>query len=230
MCWLETVLQWFSSLNDLVLSAVDQPWVLLVLIGFTIIDGFFPAVPSESIVIAVAAVSATGVGPPLWALILAAALGAFLGDQIAFTIGRLIPIERIPFLTRGRGAKLIAKVNATVFRRPAPLLIAGRFIPGGRVAVNISAGAMHFPRIRFVQIDIVAALLWAIYSTILGLAASAYLKDHPALSVAVGVGLGVMMGMLIERVHRLWETHRERAAEREERSESVADLSGPAED
>nr|NLD39856.1 DedA family protein [Actinomycetales bacterium] len=202
---LATVLEWVRAFDDFLLGLVDGPLILLALLVFTTIDGFFPPVPSESIVIALAALSMTGEGPSLWVVIPVAALGAFLGDQIAFTIGRKIPVARIPFLNSGRGAELVAKANATVFRRPAPLLIAGRFIPGGRVAVNVSAGAMGFPRARFVRIDVVAAILWAIYSSILGLAAGAYLRDHPALSIVVGVLLGVLLGAIIDRIAVWWE-------------------------
>lgn len=207
-----TVLGWVGAFDDFIVSIIDSPLVLLVLLVFTAIDGFFPPVPSESIVIALAALSLTGAGPSLWIVIPVAALGAFIGDQIAFTIGRRIPVTRIPFLNSGRGGELVAKANALIFRRPGPLLIAGRFIPGGRVAVNISAGAMGFPRRRFVQIDVVASLLWAIYSSMLGLAAGAYLKDHPAMSIVVGVALGVIMGGIIDRVSAWWETRRARNA------------------
>ncbi|MDO5494295.1 MAG: DedA family protein [bacterium] len=200
MGWLQSILQWVEALDSMILALVGSAWIIPILILLATIDGFFPPVPSESIVIAVAALTAAGSGPPFWLLIPAAALGAFLGDQIAFTIGRKIPVARIPFLNSGRGAELVAKANATIFRRPAPLLIAGRFIPGGRVAVNVSAGAMGFPRRRFIEIDVVASILWAVYSTILGVAAGAYLGSRPLLSVVVGVALGVLMGILIDRV------------------------------
>lgn len=197
---IRSFLEWVEALDQVIVSLVDGPWILPVLILLATIDGFFPPVPSESVVIAIAALSVAGTGPPLWLLVPAAALGAFIGDQIAFTIGRRIPIARIPFLNSGKGAELVARANRVIFRRPAPLLIAGRFVPGGRIAVNISAGAMGFPRRRFMEIDAVAVVLWALYSTLLGIAAGAYLKDHPVLSVVVGVALGVLMGVVIDRV------------------------------
>lgn len=206
----QPLLEFLNALNDLIAVIVAGPWVLPTVFLLAMIDGFFPAVPSESVVISVAAVSVAGAGPALWMLILVAAAGAFMGDQIAFSIGRAIPVERIPFLNRGQGLELVEKANAVILQRPAPLLVGGRFIPGGRVAVNLSAGAMDFPRKRFMQIDAVAALLWASYSALLGMTAGAYLHDHPILAATVGVVLGVGMGYLLDRGMTLWEKLRAR--------------------
>lgn len=206
----QSFLDWFAGVSDWILGMVDNPWVLVVIAAFCLVDGLIPAFPSESAIIAVVAISVAGQGPPLWALILAAAGGAWVGDQLVFSLGRLIPVERIPFLNRGRGLKLVTRANATIHKRPAPLLIAARFIPGGRVAVNISAGAMDFSRRAFMQIDAFAVLLWASYSALLGLAAGQYLHEHPLLAAMVGAMLGVLFGLIVDRAFAAWQRHRDR--------------------
>ncbi len=205
-------IEWLAELGNLLIEGASGPWALVIVFLLAMIDGFFPVVPSESVVIAVATLSVTGAGPAIWALILVAAAGAFLGDQIAFTVGQLIPTHRIPFLNRGKGAQLVEKANALILQRPASLLIGGRFVPGGRVAVNVAAGAMGFPRRRFVVIDVVAVLLWASYSTLLGLAAGAYLNDHPLIAAVVGVTLGILMGLVVDRGIAAWHAWREKNA------------------
>lgn len=197
---LAIVAEWFAHLDEWAVAFVDTPWVLIVLFTLALVDGFFPAVPSESLVITVAAVVAAGGGQSLLAVVLVAAVGAFVGDQVAFSIGRLIPLERIPFLNRGAAARVVAKVRATVDRRPAPLLVGARFVPGGRVAVNVAAGAVGFPRVTFAKIDVVAVLLWASYGVLLGVAAGAFLKAHPVLAALVGTTLGVLMGFAVDAV------------------------------
>ena len=62
-------------------------WSLVFLAGFIAVDGIFPPVPSESLVIAMAALTAQGEGHPLWLLIPVAALGAVTGDVLAYAIG-----------------------------------------------------------------------------------------------------------------------------------------------
>lgn len=209
-----TILEWIAAFDALISGIVDSPWVLLSVFLLSMIDGFFPVVPSESVVIAVAAVSASGTdGPPLIILILVAAAGAFAGDQIAFSIGRLIPIERIGPLNRGKTRELVERANVHIFQRPAPLLIAGRFIPGGRVAVNISAGAMHFPRRAFVAIDAVAVMLWATYSAVLGRIAGSYFANHSLTAAGIGVVIGVLIGLVLERVLSWWDRRIDRDVE-----------------
>lgn len=45
------------------MQAIASPWLYLVLFAVTIIDGFFPPIPSETVLVAAAAVTAsTGEG------------------------------------------------------------------------------------------------------------------------------------------------------------------------
>jgi membrane protein DedA with SNARE-associated domain len=68
-------------------AAVASPWVYLVLFAVAVLDGFFPIVPAETMVIT-AGVFAAGGQPDLAAVVAVAALGAFVGDHISYAIGR----------------------------------------------------------------------------------------------------------------------------------------------
>ena len=52
--------------------------------------------------------------------------------------------------------------------RGGELIVIGRFIPGGRTAVALSAGTLAYPWRRFIVFDVVAALVWATYAALLG--------------------------------------------------------------
>lgn len=45
-----------DGVNDIVLGLAGSPWVYLVVFGFVAIDAFVPPVPSESALVALAAV------------------------------------------------------------------------------------------------------------------------------------------------------------------------------
>ena len=76
-----------DALLPLVESVVLSPWLYAVLFALAAVDGFFPIVPSETSVIAAGVFAAAGDSSiPL--VIVAAALGAFAGDQIAYAVGR----------------------------------------------------------------------------------------------------------------------------------------------
>jgi membrane-associated protein len=96
-------------------------------------------------------------------------------------------------------------------RRGASFIIAARYVPVGRVAVNMTAGALHFPRRRFVGLTAVAAVMWAAYSAAIGIGAGAVLKGNPLLAIVVGVVGGVVLGLLVDWLMRTW--HRRRHAD-----------------
>lgn len=193
---------WLAGLGDIALDVAATPWSVLLLFAFTVIDGVFPPIPSESVVIALASLSMTGDGPPLWAILPVAAAGAFVGDFIAYSIGTKVPLRRFRWFRTQRGASTLAWAERTLEHRGGAFILAARYIPIGRVAVNMSAGALGFPRKRFAGFAAIGAVSWSIYSTLLGIGAGAVLRDRPLLAVVVGLVLGITLGSLIDLVMR----------------------------
>ncbi|WP_193311279.1 DedA family protein [Georgenia satyanarayanai] len=194
------------AIESWVLGMADSPWLLVAVLALATIDGFFPPVPSESVVIGVAVLAMTGEGPNLWLLILVAAVGAFTGDLIAYTIGSRVPIDRLRIFQGRRGRASLAWARRALAQRGTVLILSARFIPIGRVAVNMTAGAVAFPRPRFILIAAIAAIVWGGYSTALGIGAGVFLHDHPLVAIAVGVTGGVLIGFVVDAglrwVHR----------------------------
>jgi membrane-associated protein len=187
-------------LEEWVLALAASPVVYAALYLVATIDGFFPPVPSESAVIALAAMAvATGV-PDLWLVLAVAAAGAFTGDQIAYAIGRRVSVRRSPLLRRPRAQRTLDWAEEALATRGASFIIGARYIPVGRVAVNMTAGAVGFPRRRFVGLTALAAVSWAVYSTAIGIGAGAWLHDRPLVAVAVGVVAGTLIGLGVDAV------------------------------
>ncbi|WP_413452167.1 DedA family protein [Georgenia phoenicis] len=191
-----------AAIESWVLGMADSPWLLVAVLALATIDGFFPPVPSESIVIGVAVLAMTGDGPNLWLLILVAAVGAFTGDLIAYTIGSKVPIDRLRIFQGKRGKASLAWARRALAQRGTVLILSARFVPIGRVAVNMTAGAVRFPRPRFILIAAIAAIVWGGYSTVLGIGAGVFLHDHPLVAIAVGVTGGVLIGFVVDAVLR----------------------------
>ena len=187
-------------ISDLVLQAAASPWLYLAMFAVAVIDGFFPPVPSETVLVASAAVAASTGRPDLVALGLVAAAGAAVGDNIAFAIGRRTGSARFAWMRRPRVAGALARAGSALDRRGAGLILGARFIPVGRVAVNLSAGALAYPWRRFALLSVAAGLCWAAYSIAIGLLAGAWLKDQPLLSAALGIVLAVGIGLLVDRL------------------------------
>ncbi|MEW2460427.1 MULTISPECIES: DedA family protein [unclassified Microbacterium] len=187
-------------LNELIMQAIASPWLYLVLFAVTVIDGFFPPVPSETVLVAAAAVAASTGDGNLLLLGLVAAVGAAIGDNLAFLIGRRLGTSRFAWMRRPRVVTAFAYAQRALDRRSATLILGARYIPVGRVAVNMSAGALGFPWRRFLPLSLIAGASWSVFSLAIGLLAGAWIKDQPLLSALLGIGVALVIGVVIDRI------------------------------
>lgn len=183
------------------MQTVASPWLYVVLLAVTVVDGFFPPVPSETVLVAAAAVLAsTG---EFWALIplgLIAALGAAIGDNIAFALGRRLGTTRWTWMRRPRVTAAFTHAENALDQRSAALILGARYIPVGRVAVNMSAGALRFSWRRFLPLSVVAGVSWSALSLTIGLLAGSWVTEQPLLSAGIGVAVALVIGLVIDRV------------------------------
>jgi membrane-associated protein len=194
------------------LALVGSPWIFVVLYLFATIDGFFPPIPSESIVIALSALAMSTGAPNLALIMLVAAAGAWTGDQIAYQIGTKVKVRDLRVLRSPRGQAAVDWAENALAHRGAAFIIAARYIPIGRVAVNMTAGAVHYSRRRFMGLTAIAAVTWGCYSALIGIGAGAWLGDHTFAAVAVGVVGGLAIGVVIDWILRhLTGRHKEPA-------------------
>ena len=182
------------------MQAVASPWLYLVLFGVTILDGFFPPVPSETVLVAAAAVAASTGGGDLLLLGMVAALGAAIGDNIAFLIGRRMGTTRFAWMRRPRIVTVFASAQRALENRSAVLILGARYVPVGRVAVNMSAGALGFAWRRFLPLSLIGGLSWSVFSLAIGLLAGSWVKGQPLLSAALGIAIALLVGLVIDRI------------------------------
>lgn len=191
-----------DALTQIIVAGASSPFVLLALFVLVAIDGFFPPVPSETLVVALASIGFATGAPDPWLVLLVAAAGSFVGDNIAFTIGRRLGLDRFRFTRGPRAAKLLGRVQGSLLKRPASLILTARFVPIGRVAVNVLAGSSAFPRRRFVILSGISAVAWAVYSVVIGVLAGAWLHDQPLLGAVVAASGALVIGLLVDRIAR----------------------------
>lgn len=191
-------MSWVTSLGDWVMGLTGTPWVFVALWALALVDGFFPPVPSETVVIALASLSVSTGSPALWLVALVAALGAFSGDQVAYSIGKRVDLRRRGFIRSQRMRDAMDWAERALQERGAVFIIAARYIPVGRVAVNMTAGGLRYPRGRFTALAAIAAVSWAGYTVVLGSTAGVLFGSTPWLAVFVGVAGGVLLGMVAD--------------------------------
>lgn len=207
-----------DAITDAILGHAGEWWTYVITGLLCWVDGFFPPLPSESIVIAMASMALHGEqGVNLWILVPLVMVGAWLGDNTAYWIGRLIPLRR--WLKGARFQQAFAKADELLDRKAAEVLLTARFIPIYRVAINMTAGGIGFPWKRFWLIDAGSTLMWTAFCIAIGTAAGAMFHDHPLLGIVAGVVLGMLLGWLVDKVATAW---RQRRAEADSVPESQA--------
>jgi membrane protein DedA with SNARE-associated domain len=198
----------FDRLADAVSGAWwSYPLIFLI----AMLDAFFPLVPSESLVVVGGNLASSGdLTLPL--VILAAATGAVVGDNISYGIGSWVGEHTVKRVFRSEKAHArLDWAERTLDERGAYIILIARFIPGGRTAVTFSAGYVHsLPWRRFIVYDVVACSLWATYAALLGYFGGKTFEDHPLWAVGIALGVALALGFVVEAV-RLWRGRRARA-------------------
>lgn len=185
-------------MEDAVLALAGSPLLLVAVWALVTIDGVFPPIPSETVVVAAAVLSASTGRPLLLQLVLVAALGAFSGDLLAYTLGRRLPLRRSRLFRSARAQRSLDWAENALRTRGASFILTARFVPIGRVAVNMTAGATGFPARRFVPTAALAGFIWAIYTSALGVGAGSFLADQPLAAIAVGILIGSVVGGFLD--------------------------------
>ena len=185
-------------LNDYVLPLAASPWIYAIAFVLIAVDGFFPPFPSESVVVALAALSASNGVPDIGPLLAVAAAGAVAGDTVAYLGGRAIGRRRLLQLRFAPLARLVGGAEAGLAARPGTLFLAARYIPLGRFGVNVTAGAVDYPFRRFLPWCIAAGASWAGYTVLVGFAAGKWFEQQPLLGMAVAIIVAFALGWLLD--------------------------------
>jgi membrane-associated protein len=171
------------------------------------LDVLFPLIPSETIVITASVLAAQG-DLFIWLIVPLVALGAFLGDNLCYLLGRKIGDPVADRLFKGeKGQARLQWAEEALRRRGAILIGVGRFIPGGRTATTFAAGTLEMPYRQFVAADAFAAAIWAIYICMLGYLGGETFKDNLWLPLGTSFGCAMAVGAGFEVWRRVQRRH-----------------------
>lgn len=90
------------------------------------------------------------------------------------------------------------------------MVVVGRFVPGGTMAVGVSAGLFAYSVSRFLVFSMLGALLWTAYDVALGLLGRAAYSDSSGTGAAMAVAVALGAGVAVHAVSLLWRRRRVR--------------------
>jgi membrane-associated protein len=168
------------------------------------LDAIIPAVPSETAIITLGVTTAGSTDPRIALLVACAAIGAFVGDNICYLLGRRFgPAVERRFFAGEKGTRLRAWAERSLDRYGPQLIVVCRFIPGGRTAVTLTCGLVEYSRRRFVAATAVAAVIWALYAFLIGRLGGKAFEHNIWAGLAVAFGVSIAVSGLIELIRRL---------------------------
>lgn len=201
-----------SHLLDLLMSALTRlPPAAILLVAFllpaaeaSVFIGVL--VPGETAVVVAGVLAHDGL-LPLWAVMLCAAGGAVVGDQIGFHVGRrygLALLARLPaWLTRPDQHERVLEM---IRRRGAVTVVIGRWTASLRALVPGIAGMSGLSNRTFTLANVAGGVVWAVVVSLVGyLAGAAYRSVEHQLNVGGGLllaGLAVVAVLVSLLRHR----------------------------
>lgn len=213
---------------DTLLEAIP-PLAVYLIVAFVIgIESLGVPLPGEIVLVSAALLSSRQelAVSPGW-IAVAGSVGAITGDSVGYAIGRRWGASLFDLLgrrfPRHFGQRHVAFAENVFTRWGVLAVFFGRFIALLRIFAGPLAGAltMHYP--RFLSANALGGILWATGTTFavytLGVVAEQWLSDFSWIALAVGVVVGLGVGMLIKR---RTESMVDRFAEQQEREQGPA--------
>jgi membrane-associated protein len=178
---------------------LQSGWLVPALALLVALDGPFPVMPSEPLLMTASAVAIGAHDVPLALGLLAAAFaGSVAGDHLMFGVGRSSRRLAHP----GTGG-IAGWVRRHITHRPAVAIVGARFVPGGRLISTTAAGRYGLRLRRFSPWSLVSSALWAGYMMGVGLLLGPFTGGDPLRGLVAGIAMAVLSGGAFALADRL---------------------------
>ncbi|BCG98116.1 membrane protein [Mesorhizobium sp. 131-2-5] len=190
-------MSFFSALTDYIASHPHLAYAAIFLLALSeSVPVIGAVVPGTAIIVGLAALVPSGV-LMLWPMLIAAFLGAIVGDGLSFWLGHRYHREILLRWPLNRYPELVARSEAFFERHGGKSVFLARFTPGVRAFIPLVAGMLRMPSRRFYYANILSAFVWAPSHILPGVFVGAYF------SVA-GAAAGRLAVLLVALIIILW--------------------------
>jgi membrane protein DedA with SNARE-associated domain len=156
-------------------------------------------VPGSTLVVAISALAA-GAGANSWLMLVAATVGAIVGDGVSFWLGQRYHREILSSWPLDRYPKVIERSNRFITRFGTASVFLARFTAVVRAFVPLIAGILRMSPLQFYVANILSALVWAPAHVFPGVLLATALKLAGAtaeqLTVLIIAGLIVVLAVV----------------------------------
>lgn len=189
-----------------------QEWVINIMnqygyVGIALliaIENIFPPIPSE-LILTFGGFMTTYTSMNIWMVTLSATVGSVAGAIVLYSVGRLLPVEKMDGFIGKWGHVLglkrgdMERADSWFSRRGTSTVFFCRFIPLVRSLISIPAGMAQMRKGRFLLYTAIGSAIWNVVLVALGAFAGAgwerisrYMNLYSYVAIALMTVLGVV--------------------------------------
>jgi len=171
--------------------------------AFVTLDALFPLIPAE-VILMIATLFALQGRLTLGLVYAAGVLGVLVGDNIVYLLGDTVGEPAAERRAGGqKGRRRLRWARRNISRHGPGLVVASRFLPGGRTAGTFAAGLLDLSWRRFIVADVVAAMLAIGYMMAVAYVAGRAFANSFWPSLGLSFAIAVSLLGLVEGWRRL---------------------------
>jgi membrane protein DedA with SNARE-associated domain len=183
-------------------SLIGSPWAYVVVAASITGSALLSPLPSETMMVSAMSL-AIGGRMNIAIVVMAAALGSWCGDALAYIVGRLLSGRTRTWATSSeKRRKALDWVEEREESWGPALIMSGRFVPGGVTAVGLSAGVVGFPVRKFLFFAALGAVIWAAYGLGVAYIGGALFPGNVWAGAATGIVIALVVSAGVHLVGR----------------------------
>jgi membrane protein DedA with SNARE-associated domain len=183
-------------------SLIGSPWAYVVVAASITGSALLSPLPSETMMVSAMSLAIAG-KMDIGIVVVAAALGSWFGDVLAYNVGRLLSGRTRTWATSSeKRRKALEWVEEREEEWGPALIMTGRFVPGGVTAVGLSAGVVEFPVRKFLAFAALGAVVWAAYGLGVAYIGGALFPGNVWAGAATGIAIALAVSAGVHLVGR----------------------------
>lgn len=180
-----------------VLRDADFWWVYPVGALMVTVSALLPPVPSTTLFVALGSLSMKSEQLDPYLLALSMLLGAVAGDAATFVLVRRFRPGSRRWFAGSRWRSTVGAARARLDGNGLTLVMVSRFVPLGRLTLNVAAASVPQPARAFVAHSAAAGVLWSAYSVGIGTVTGLWPQLSTELAVLLAIAVSVLLGRAI---------------------------------
>lgn len=198
-----------DSLTGWIETLVTFPVFVPLVTVIAYLDAVIPAIPAEPVVSLGASWSGSTGSPNVWHIAIAAFIGASLGDNTCYIVGRRFQRQISRIRPNSRIGKALTWIHGMLKVYGGATIIIARFVPYARWTLTIVLGSIRYRWITFFIYDTIGVCVWVASVTVVSYLGGYLLQGSPILGVVVGIAAGMAVGVGIQKAQNAFLRWRE---------------------